>query len=121
MSLTPAANPASIDDERLRYQQFADVVEPQKPYFAMRHEARRRRVESLDHAADFGHERPDAGLACDALGPCQRRTRRPRLQATHRDFGEGHFVCGARGGRQGRGIEILDQALGLVEAPCAIR
>ena len=52
-----------------------------------------------------------------ALGPSERRARRLRPQAPHRDPRDHQLVGGPRRGREGRGVELGEHALGLVEAP----
>ncbi len=51
------------------------------------------------------------------LGPLERRACRLRAQAPHRDCGNGQFVSGARGRREGRGVEPAEHAFGLRHAP----
>ena len=52
-----------------------------------------------------------------ALGPGERRARRLRPQASHRDPRNDQLVGGPQRGREGRGVELGERALGLVEAP----
>ena len=57
------------------------------------------------------------GLARGALGPRERGARRLRPEAPHRDPRDHQLVGGPRRGRQGRGVELGERTLGLVEAP----
>ena len=52
-----------------------------------------------------------------ALGPRERRARRLRLQASHRDARDDELVDGSRCRRQRRGVELGERPLRLVEAP----
>ena len=52
-----------------------------------------------------------------ALGPSERSARRLRPEAPHRDPRDHQLVGGPRRGREGRGVELGERALGLVEAP----
>ena len=56
-------------------------------------------------------------MARGALGPSERSARRLRLQAPHRDPRNHQLVGGPRRGREGRGVELGERTLGLVEAP----
>jgi hypothetical protein len=51
------------------------------------------------------------------LGPNERSARRLRPQASHRDPRNDQLVGGPQRGREGRGVEFGEPALGLVEAP----
>ena len=67
-------------------------------------------------AFDLGRQRRDIRVARGALGPRERRARRLRPQAPHRDARDDQLVGGPRGGREGRRVELGERTLGLVEA-----
>ena len=106
---------AGVDDERLRRQRRLDLVEPQRPRLRRARRAAPRGRRGPATRFDFGEQRRDAGLARGAFGPLERRARRLDPQAPHGEAGDDKLVAGARGGRQGRGIEIRQQPLDRVE------
>ncbi len=56
-------------------------------------------------------------MARGALGSSERSARRLRPEAPHRDPRNDQLVGGPRRGRKGRGVELRERTLGLVEAP----
>ena len=56
-------------------------------------------------------------MARGALGPSERSARRLRPEAPHRDPRDHQLVDGSRRGRKGRGVELGERTLGLVDAP----
>ena len=56
-------------------------------------------------------------VARGALGPSERSARRLRPEAPHRDPRDHQLVGGPRRGREGRGVELGERTLGLVDAP----
>jgi hypothetical protein len=56
-------------------------------------------------------------VARGALGPSERSARRLRPEASHRDPRNDQLVGRPRRGREGRGVELGEPTLGLVETP----
>src|SRR5713101_2870010 len=108
---------ARVDDERFRSQQRFDLFEQEESLLATRNQARRGRVQDAGCAFDLRRQRRDACVARGALGPSERSARRLRPEAPHRDPRDHQLVGGRRRGREGRGVELGERTLGLVEAP----
>ena len=83
----------------------------------MRDQARRRRVQNARRAFDLRRQRRNTRLARGVLGPSERGARRLRPEAPHRDAGDHQLVSRPQRGREGRGVELGQRALGLVEPP----
>ena len=82
----------------------------------MRKQARRRGVQDEQCAFDLRHQRRDTGVARGVRCPNERGARRLRPQASHRDPRNDQLVGGPRCGREGRGVELGEPVLCLVEA-----
>jgi hypothetical protein len=108
---------ARVHDERVRRQQRFDLLEQEELLFAPGNQARRGRVQDEACAFDLGRQRRDPGVARGALGPSEGSARRLRSEAPHRDPRDHQLVDGSRRGREGRGVELGERTLGLVEAP----
>ena len=107
---------AGVHDECLRRQQRFDLLEQEESLLATRNQARRGRVQDEGRAFDLRRQRRDTCVARGALGPSERRARRLRPQAPHRDARDDQLVGGSQCGRERRGIEGGERTLGLVEA-----
>ena len=107
---------AGVHDQRLRRQQRFDLLEQERALLAPRDQARRGRVQHAGCAFDLRLQRRDTGVARGALRPGERRARRPRPQAPHRDPRHDQLVGGTQCRRQGRGVEPAKRTLGLLEA-----
>ena len=108
---------ARIDDERPGRLQSLDLLEQEETLLAAGDPARRRRAQHEGCAFHLRRQRRDAGVTRGALGPRERRARRLRLQASHRDARNDELVDGSRCGRQRRGVELGERPLRLVDAP----
>ncbi|MNC84784.1 hypothetical protein D3C83_03520 [compost metagenome] len=108
---------ACVHDERFRRQQRFDFLEQKESLLATRNQARRGRVQDERRAFDLRRQRGDGCVARGALGASERSARRLRPEASHRDPRNHQLVDGPQRGRQKRGIEIGERALGLFEAP----
>ncbi len=107
---------ARVHDERLRRQQRFDLLEQEESLLATRNQPRRGRVQHEGCAFDLRRQRRDTCVARGARGPSERSARRLRPQASHRDPRNDQLVGGPRRRREGRGVELGERALGLVEA-----
>ena len=108
---------ACVHDERPRSQQRFNLLKQEEPLLARRDQTRGRRVQDKGCAFDLRHQRRDARMTRGALGLDKRIARRLRPQAPHRDPRDHELVGSPQRRRQGRGIELRQRALGLVEAP----
>ena len=108
---------ARVHDERPRRQQRFNILEQEESLVATRNQARRGRVQDEGCAFDLRRQRRDICGARGALGPSERRARRLRPKASHRDPRNDQLVGGPRRGREGRRVELGERKLGLVEAP----
>ena len=108
---------ARIHDECVRSHQRFDLLEQEHSLLASRHQARSGRVQDVECALDLGRQRRDACLVRGALGPSEGSARHLRPEAPHRDPRGDQLVDGSRPGRQERGAELGEHALGLVDAP----
>ena len=108
---------ARVHDERVRSRQCLDFLEQEQPLLATRHQARSGPVQDVECALDLGRQRGDACLVRGAVGPSEGRARHVRPEAPDRDPRGHQLVNGSRRGRQRRGVELGEPALGLVDAP----
>ena len=108
---------ARVHDERVRRQQRFDLLQQEESLLATRNQARSGRVQDEECAFDLSRQRRDTCVARCALGPSERRARRLRPEAPHRDPRDYQLVDGSRRGREGRGVELGERTLGLVDAP----
>jgi predicted dithiol-disulfide oxidoreductase (DUF899 family) len=107
---------ASVHYERFRGQQRFDLLEQEQPFLAIRNQARSGLVQDGECAFDLCRQRRDTCAARCALGTSERRARRLRPEAPHRDRGDHKLVGGARRGREWCGVQLGELALGLVDA-----
>jgi hypothetical protein len=108
---------ARVHDERVRRQQRFDLLEQEGSLLAARNQARGGRVQDEECAFDLSRQRRDTCVPRGALGPSERSARRPRPEAPHRDPRGHQLVDNSRRGREGRGVELGERTLGLVDAP----
>ncbi len=108
---------ARVHDERFRRQQRFDLLEQEKSLLATRNQARSGRVQDEGCAFDLRRQRRDTCVSRCVLSPSERSARLFRPKATHRDPRDHQLVGGPRRGWEGRGVELGERTLGLVEAP----
>ncbi len=108
---------ARVHDECFRRQQRFDLLEQEESLLATRNQARSGRVQDEACAFDLSRQRRDTCVARCTLGPSERGARRLRPEAPHRDPCNHQLVSGPRRGREGRGVELGERTLGLVDAP----
>jgi hypothetical protein len=108
---------ARVHDERARRQQRFNFFEQQKPLLTALNQARSRLVQDEGCTFHLGRQSRYTCLARGALGSGERSARLLRLEASHRDPRDNQLVGSSRRGRERRGVELGELALGLVEAP----
>ena len=108
---------ARVHDECVRRQQRFDLLEQEESLLATRNQARSGRVQDEECAFDLRRQRRDPCVARGALGASERSARRLRPEAPDRDPRDHQLVGGPRRGREGRGVELGERTLGLVDAP----
>jgi len=108
---------ARVHDECFRRQQRFDLLEPEDPLPATRGQARSGRVQDEVGAFYLRRQRRDACVVRCALGPSERSASRLRPEASNRDPRDHQLVGGPRRGREGRGVELGERTVRLVQAP----
>ena len=108
---------AGVHDQRARRQQRFDLLEQEEPLLAARDEARSGGVQDEECAFDLGRQRGESGVPRCALRPSQRGARRLCPEAPQRDPGDQQLVNDFRRGREGRGVELGERTLRLVDPP----
>jgi len=108
---------ARVHDECFRCQQRFDLLEQEELLLSLLNQARGRRVQNEGCAFDLRRQRGDACALCCAFGPSERSARRLRPQASNRDPCDHQLAGGPGRGREQRGVELGERALGFVDAP----
>jgi hypothetical protein len=106
-----------VHDQSFRRQQRFDFLEQEKALLATGNQPRGRHVQDEGCTFDFRRQRRDTRVVGGAFGPSERSACRFRPEAPHRYPCDHKLVGGYRRGREGRGIELGEHTLGLVDAP----
>ena len=106
-----------VHDERLRREERLHLVEPEESLLALRDETRGGRLENREGVLDLRRQRGDRGVTDGTPSSRERGTCLLRPDAPHGDPRYCQLVNGARRRREGRGIDLPERSLRLVDAP----